>query len=150
MKKTILFIAVLLIILGGAYFFYARQADAPAVPANTSAPEYVRASANDIVIASPDPGETVGSIVDVSGRARGYWYFEASFPLEIVNDAGVTVASGIATAQDEWMTEEFVPFTATLTLTVPYAGPATLILHKDNPSGDAIRDASISIPIIVQ
>ncbi|TAK58717.1 hypothetical protein EPO14_02720 [Patescibacteria group bacterium] len=152
MKKYI-FAFLLLVLLGvGAYFLYPLLAHAPAsaTSTQTSAPTYVRASANDIAIASPKPDETLGSIVDVSGRARGTWYFEASFPVEVVDDKGAVLGQGIATAQDEWMTEEFVPFTATITLTTPYTGPATLILKKDNPSGESSRDASVSIPVLIQ
>lgn len=150
MKKYI-FAFVLVVLLGvGAYFLYPLLAHAPAVSTQTSVPTYVNASANDIVVASPKPGETLGSIIDVSGRARGLWYFEASFPIEVVTSAGAVVGQGIATADGEWMTEEFVPFTATITLTTPYTGPATLILKKDNPSGESSRDASVSLPIIIQ
>ncbi|TSD06170.1 MAG: hypothetical protein Greene07147_29 [Parcubacteria group bacterium Greene0714_7] len=150
MKKYI-FAFLLLALLGvGAYFLYPLLAHAPATSVQTSVPTYVRASLNDIVVASPKPDETLGSIIDVSGRARGLWYFEASFPVEVVDSRGAVLGKSIATAQEDWMTEEFVPFTATITLTTPYAGPATLILRKDNPSGESSRDASISIPILIQ
>lgn len=150
MKKYI-FSFLLLAFLGvGAYFLYPLLAHAPATTTQTTAPTYVRASLDDIVIASPKPDEILGSIIDVSGRARGLWYFEASFPVEVIDSTGAVIGQGIATAQGEWMTEEFVPFTSTITLTTPYTGPATLILKKDNPSGESSRDASISIPIIIQ
>lgn len=150
MKKYI-FAFLLLVLLGvGAYFLYPLLAHAPATATETSAPTYVRASLNDIVIASPKPDEILGSIIDISGRARGLWYFEASFPIEIVDGTGAVIGQGIGTAQGEWMTEEFVPFTSTITLTTPYTGSATLILKKDNPSGESSRDASVSIPIVIQ
>ncbi len=151
MKKYLLIFLVVIVAIGGAaYFLFPHQADAPATSVGASAPKYLNASIDDIVVASPKPDETLGSVVDVSGRARGHWYFEASFPVEITDDTGAVIGQGVATAQDDWMTEEFVPFTATITLTVPYIGSATLILKKDNPSGEESREASVWIPIAIQ
>ena len=101
------------------------------------------AGENDIVVGST---LSLGSKVQIQGKARGYWYFEASFPVEIKDATGNIIASGIATAQSEWMTEEFVPFSANIDLATPYSGPATIILKKDNPSGEADKDASLSYP----
>lgn len=44
------------------------------------------------------------------------------------------------------MTEEFVPFTATLRFTSP-GGHGTLILRKDNPSGLPEHDDALVIPV---
>ncbi|MES2134926.1 MAG: Gmad2 immunoglobulin-like domain-containing protein [Patescibacteria group bacterium] len=145
-KYLVLFGVLVLVAVGALYFFFLSEVDAPSV----STVHYVNATADNIVVASPKPGESLGSIIDVSGRARGMWYFEASFPIQVVDDTGAVIAQDIATADGEWMTEEFVPFTATITLTSPYTGPATLILKKDNPSGEASRDASMEIPIVIQ
>lgn len=150
MKKYIIALALLVLLGGGAYFLYPLLVHAPTISTQASNFKYTHASENDIIVASPKPDEILGSIIDVSGRARGTWYFEASFPVEVLDDKGAILGQGVATAQGEWMTEEFVPFTATITLTTPYTGPATLTLKKDNPSGESFRDASISLPIIIQ
>ncbi len=94
------------------------------------------------------PGVTVLPKFIVSGEARGPWFFEASFPVEVLDKDGNNIAQGIAQAQGEWMTEEFVPFRAEVNVG-DYSGPATLVLHKDNPSGMADKDASLSVPIEV-
>lgn len=97
----------------------------------------------------PRPNQEIGKEIVIRGEARGYWYFEASFPIEVKDDNGNTVGNGIAQAQSEWMTENFVPFKANITLS---SNPATkygkIILNKDNPSGDPGRDDSLIIPII--
>jgi hypothetical protein len=100
-----------------------------------------------IVLERPRPNETVSSPLVISGRARGYWFFEASFPVELLDDSGGVIASGIATAKDEWMTEAFVPFSATLEFSSPVTEKGTLILRKDNPSGLPEHDDRLVVPV---
>ena len=87
------------------------------------------------ILESPRPGQKISSPLIVRGRARGFWFFEASFPLSVLHEDGRVLASGIATAMEEWMTTEFVPFEAELTFSEPVSGSGFLILNKDNPSG---------------
>jgi hypothetical protein len=106
-------------------------------------------NADLIRVQTPQQGATVGSPLVVTGEARGPWFFEASFPVRLRDASGVDLATTVATAQGEWMTEEFVPFTATLDIPSDFQGPATLLLQKDNPSGLPENDKAISIPVIV-
>ncbi|MES2014558.1 MAG: Gmad2 immunoglobulin-like domain-containing protein [Patescibacteria group bacterium] len=151
MKKYIIAIGILLALGAfGVFYFWHGQSAVPLVSGAKSEVVYRNASADTIVVASPKPGELFGSIIDVQGRARGRWYFEASFPVSVEDSAGNVIGSGVATAGSDWMTTEFVPFTATITLTTSYVGEAKVILKKDNPSGESSRDASITIPITIQ
>ena len=103
---------------------------------------------NLITVTSPTANQRVMSPLTITGQARGTWYFEASFPVELRNAAGAVIAQGPAQAQGEWMTENFVPFKTTLSFPAQPAGSkGTLILRKDNPSGDPVRDQSVSIPV---
>lgn len=109
---------------------------------------------NLIRVSSPTPNATITSPLKITGEARGNWFFEASFPVSLVNWDGLIIADGIATAEGEWMTEEFVPFTAELEFVSPYkAGDpdfmknGTLILQKDNPSGLPEHDDALEIPL---
>ena len=111
---------------------------------------YDRASTDLIVVDLPTPGAVVGKEFSVIGKARGNWFFEASFPLRVLDKDGKVLAEHYATAQGEWMTTEFVPFKGDLVVPASYIGPATLILMKDNPSGLPEHDASISFPIIIE
>ncbi len=97
----------------------------------------------------PD-GSTITSPLVLSGRARGPWYFEASFPVELVAEDGTVIARAVAQADGEWMTTEFVPFNATLTFASSTVGTASLVLRKDNPSGMAEFDDSLIIPVILK
>ena len=100
-----------------------------------------------INIEVPRPNETVTSPIQIEGVARGFWFFEASFPIKLVDTKGKEITSGIATTQDEWMTEDFVHFTAELTFEKPEAINGILILERDNPSGLPENDEALSIPV---
>lgn len=112
---------------------------------------FTRKISNDysdlITVTAPTVNAQVGSPLTVTGQARGQWYFEASFPVTLVDANGTTLAQVPAQAQGEWMTENFVPFKATLTFAPPATQTGTLILHNDNPSGLPENDKEIRIPV---
>lgn len=110
---------------------------------------YVNATADDIVVDNITiENNVIASPLTITGEARGWWYFEASFPIVLTDWDGLIIAEGFATAQDEWMTEDLVPFSATLTFEKPFYGErGTLILKRDNPSGLPEHDASLEIPV---
>jgi hypothetical protein len=101
----------------------------------------------DITVSSPTAGSTVSSPLTVTGEAKGGWYFEASFPVHLLDGNGNEIVSAPATAQGDWMTPNFVPFSVTLTFPTPATSTGTLVLEKDNPSGEPQNAASISIPV---
>lgn len=91
----------------------------------------------------------ISSPLVVTGEARGNWFFEASFPVVLTNWDGLIIAEGIAKADGDWMTTDFVPFKATLSFSRPdYGDNGFLILKKDNPSGLSQFDDALEIPII--
>jgi len=103
---------------------------------------------NLIRLDNPRPNQIIISPLTIAGQARGYWFFEASFPVVLVDWDGLIIAQGIATAQDDWMTEDFVSFEVTLEFTKPeYKNNGALILQKDNPSGLPENDDALEIPI---
>ncbi len=111
---------------------------------------YTNASTEQILVELPTPGAVTGKTFSVLGRARGNWFFEASFPVELKDMSGNLLAQGIAQAQSDWMTTEFVGFRADITAPETFIGQATLILKKDNPSGLPEHDGSVSFPITVE
>ncbi|MFA5644537.1 MAG: Gmad2 immunoglobulin-like domain-containing protein [Patescibacteria group bacterium] len=97
----------------------------------------------------PLPNSEISSPLEISGTARGLWYFEASFPITLVDSKGNIIVESFATAQDDWMTEEFVPFLSQLEFSSPASGSrGKLILKKDNPSGLVEHDDFLEIPVI--
>lgn len=104
---------------------------------------------NLIRVASPRPNAVVTAPLEVLGSARGTWFFEASFPIVVENADGGVIGQGIATALGEWMTEEFVPFSAKISYTLATTQQAVLVLKKDNPSGLPEHDDELRIPVML-
>ena len=152
------FIVVLLLLLGAGAWYLSGKYDINTIfgilttPANTGTNEYrySNASSDTITVDAPHAGAVVGKSFSVTGHARGLWFFEASFPVVVLDQDGNVLASAPATTTAEWMTNDLIPFTADLMVPESYVGPATLELKKDNPSGDPRNDASLSYPITVQ
>ncbi len=106
-------------------------------------------TSENVKVSSPLPNATLGKAFTVIGEAQGTWYFEASFPVQIRDSQNNLIAQTHAEAQSDWMTQNLVPFTATVTVE-NYSGPATLVLLKDNPSGLPENDDSVEFPIVIQ
>ncbi|MEK7606502.1 MAG: Gmad2 immunoglobulin-like domain-containing protein [Patescibacteria group bacterium] len=177
--KTSTLIIILIIglaLLGGMYFFFPPNTSvegdeittfeecAAKYPVMESYPEQCRTpdgkhftrdigneleKMNLIRINTPRPGETIESPLTITGEARGYWFFEASFPVVLLNANGQEIATGIAQAQGEWMTEDFVPFSTTLTFTNDTTQKGTFLLKKDNPSGLPENEDRLVVPVII-
>ncbi len=98
-------------------------------------------------ITSPRANETVTSPLLVKGEARGNWYFEASFPVKLLDGNNQVIAQTPAHAEGDWMTNEFVPFSATLQFETPSTPTGTLVLKKDNPSGLPQNADELRIPV---
>jgi len=106
---------------------------------------------NDVIrVFKPQPHSIVTNPLVILGEARGTWFFEASFPVHLDDASGAAIATGVAQAQGEWMTEEFVPFQVTLDIPNAFSGEATLVLEKDNPSGLPEHADSLGIPVTIK
>lgn len=101
-----------------------------------------------IKITSPRPNQIIESPFQITGEARGYWFFEASFPIKLYDGKGNLLGIAIAQAQDEWMTEGFVPFRANLKFSFSATQKGNLVLEKDNPSGLPEKDDELRVPIV--
>lgn len=170
MKHVLYFALAALVVFMVAYLTTHNDVaapDAPVVPTPTTTPDevvqeptipadiaaHIASKADKIVLTSPQPYATISSPVTLKGEARGFWFFEASFPVVVVNWDGLIIGEGIATADGEWMTEDFVPFTATVNFTADpsgYSNRGALILKRDNPSGMPENDDALEIPIVFE
>jgi hypothetical protein len=144
MKKNIkLFIAFFIIGFIVA-FLWTRISQTPEVPLEHPL----------IRLFEPRPGDIITSPLVIRGEARGYWFFEASFPIALTNWDGLIIADHYIMTSAEWMTEDFVPFEGILEFESPYAEGdpefmkrGTLILQKDNPSGLPEHDDAFEITV---
>jgi len=100
-----------------------------------------------ISVSNPRPNQTIQSPIVIEGEARGFWFFEADFPVKLLDGNGNLLAQDIARAQSDWMTEDFVPFKAELYFQAPITEKGTLILEKDNPSGLPENADELRIPV---
>ncbi len=102
----------------------------------------------EVVLDTPQYGALVKSPLVVTGKAKGTWFFEANLPVTLkdVENNKVLVQVG-AQAQSDWMTTEYVPFTATLNFDPGTAQYGVLVIEKDNPSGMPEFDSSFAIPV---
>lgn len=92
---------------------------------------------NNIKVSKPMSGDTISSPVEIIGEAKGTWFFEGDFPVKLLDKNGKIIAEAPARALGEWMTEDFVPFRAILEFSAPQGMAGTLVLAKDDPSGQA-------------
>lgn len=157
MKKLSLAFAVLTLVGGGCLATPAPQTSIeqppvvqPPVVAQPVAedPQYGPTyKAEKIKLDTLKVGDVVASPLTITGKARGSWFFEASFPVKLVDANNKLVANGVAQAKGEWMTTEFVPYSVTLTFAPPATATGTLILQKDNPSGLPANDDEMRLPV---
>lgn len=133
----------------GGYSFVLQGATATSVTLRVEKLVAVQPGPKDnlIRVSTPAPNALVSSPLRIEGEARGTWYFEASFPVKLLDANGKQVAAHYATALGEWMTEDFVPFASTLEFAKPATATGTLVLQKDNPSGLPEHDDEIRIPV---
>jgi len=153
MKKIALIgIIVLILVALGIVLLY-DVSKAPEVPETPEIPvlpdgQFPTPSHSLIEVTSPRPNAEVSSPIKVSGKARGYWFFEASFPVRVLDGDGNIIGLGIAQAQGEWMTEDFVPFEGTITFSDQRFEKGTIVFSKDNPSGLPENDDEFRVPVL--
>ncbi|OGG49646.1 hypothetical protein A2763_03120 [Candidatus Kaiserbacteria bacterium RIFCSPHIGHO2_01_FULL_54_36] len=147
----ILLLTAVIIALAWVLFAVPSPVEAPTATSTspTTTPDPDQPLSARVIVTSPKANATVGKTLVVSGSAPGPWFFEASFPIKIVDGDNDFIGNGIAQAQGEWMTTEQVTFTSVITIE-NYSGPATVVLLRDNPSGMPENDDSVSIPIVIQ
>jgi hypothetical protein len=138
---------ILIAVFGFVVFYFTKnntEAPVDQIPDSTTK----EVDPNTMIdVVSPVPYGMVTSPVSVIGQAKGTWYFEASFPVTLIDANGKVIVQTHAEAQGDWMTENFVPFLATLNFSKPATKTGTLILEKDNPSGLPEHDAKVEIPV---
>jgi hypothetical protein len=147
-NKTIIFVSIVIALVAGigvGYFFgYDHGWEKAQKDTNTK---------SDLIrISSPRPNQKITSPLVITGEARGYWFFEATFPITLTDWDGKIITQHYAEAQDEWMSEDFVPFKAVLEFENPswdaeFSKRGTLILHKQNASGLPEHDDALEFTV---
>ena len=151
LKTLAIVFAVIIIVLLGVLFFY-NPAKAPQLPPdNVGGAKILQPTMSadgHVGVTAPQAGALIASPATVIGAVTGGgWFFEGSFPIKIVDGDGAVIGRGVAQAQADWTSTSSVPFTAIINFTAPHSATGTVVLSKDNPSGLAKNDASMSIPV---
>ncbi len=181
MKKPIIFVILILIILGAGFLTWKYLSNKAEIAKISSFDECVaknfpvlesyprqcktpdgRTFAEDvgnaldkqdlIKVTEPLPNAVIQSPLTIRGEARGFWFFEASFPVQLLDGNGneVPLNPSYIMTQGEWMTENFVPFEAQIEFQKPATKTGTLILKKDNPSDLPQNADQLIIPVSFQ
>lgn len=162
MKQKSILLFILFIVVFGAFLYLWQQwpileTQPNQRPPETSVPVETEATNKNpthplLVLDYPQENSTVKSPLSIAGTARGPWFFEATFPVVLTNWDGLIIAEGYATAQGDWMTEDFVPFSAELTFSADtsVSNRGSLILQKANASGLHENDDAYEITVFFE
>ena len=99
----------------------------------------------EAIVESPQANDTISSPLVIKGEAPGYWFFEASLPIKLLDNQGVLIASAPASAESDPLTDNLVPFKALLEFNTT-ATSGYLVVNNDNPSGLPENELSVKIP----
>jgi len=138
----IVFIALGLMLVAAVVLLTAKY------PKLANAPTENSVSGNDeIVIITPAQGQEISSPVHIEGKAKGNWFFEASFPITVLDENGNTLGISHAQAQGDWQTSDFVNFIADITFNPSSGTKGILRFENDNPSGLPENQKTFDLPI---
>lgn len=102
---------------------------------------------NLIRLDQPVPNQEINSPLQIRGRARGSWFFEAEAPVQVLSENGKLLGSGSIKAKGKWMTSEFVPFEGELRFDTAETTEGFLVFKHSNASGKPEHDRSWRIPV---
>lgn len=139
MKYTnrIIFILLIIIILIVGYNFYTRY----------SIIKKINDAKDLIVIETPKPYQKVQNPIYIKGKAKGNFFFEATFPVRIEDENGNIVKNSYIMTKENWMSEDFVSFETKLYIDELKIKRGFIIFEKANPSGLKENKFEIKIPV---
>lgn len=150
-KLLVVVMGVAIIVLVGVLLFYTPAQGPTLPPDNVGDAKIVHpivSADGRLSVTSLKVGQRVTSPITVAGYViGGHWFFEGSFPVKVVDESGAVLGRGIAQAQADWMSTGTVPFTAIVQYAPAASAEGTVVLSRDNPSGDPENDQSLSIPV---
>lgn len=103
--------------------------------------------ADEIQIEFPKRDSVVTSPLAVKGRVRGFWFFEASMPVSILDAERKVIVKVPLQAKGDWMTENFVEFEGKIPFVRPNTPSGFVVFENDNPSGDPTHSKSFEVPV---
>ncbi|MBP9758239.1 GerMN domain-containing protein [Candidatus Dojkabacteria bacterium] len=89
----------------------------------------------ELQIFQPDSLSEIKSPLVIEGEVRGVWYFEGTFPIRIEDKDGNLIKQGIAQSSEDWMSDDWVGFRASIDFDVENTTDAKIVFERSNPSG---------------
>ena len=108
---------------------------------------YISDKGAEVIVYNPINNSVVVSPFKIVGEVPGSWSFEADFPIKLFDSNNKVIGEAVAKLHDDWMTEEFVLFSADMSFSKPETENGTLILYKDNPSGLTENEDSVKLSV---
>lgn len=175
MKKVFLLLFVFLLAGGGVAFYFTKIANTglkiPAPSVDAKKDQENTSGNNDSTTGSENTGETASSTVPVSdlidqirvtsvsgnqevsspvviqGQARGNWFFEEKFLVQVTDEAGKVLGRTNAQAKGDVTPEEFIPFIATVDFPTPSGVTGYIVLQKMTALGTVETGMSLKVPV---
>lgn len=104
---------------------------------------------NELQLNNPKPGDNVKSPLEVSGKIKRSWTFEAIMSVWLIDSRRQVVGGGPVYTTAENETDEWVNFSTTINFETNDKG-GYLQFKNDNPSGLPENAKQIEIPISFQ
>lgn len=140
-KLVVVVFAVVIVVLL-AVLIFVQPAGAPELP------RPLTSSDGRLMVTSPLPGALVVSPASLVGSVTGGgWFFEASFPVKILDGDGKVLGQGPVQAGADWMTTGTVPFAVAFPFKAPQYATGTIVFMKDNPSGAPENAGELIVPV---
>ena len=144
---VIVFAAIIVVLLG--ILIFVQPAKSPTV-ARTGVPSSTVATSSDghLEVDTPLANDAISSPIGIEGKVTGGgWFFEASFPIQILDGDGKVIGGGATQALDDWMSTGTVRFSASINFTSPHYTTGTILFMNDNPSGLPKNQKTLSLPV---
>lgn len=100
-----------------------------------------------IKVSEPLPDLEIQSPITIKGRAKGFWFFEATAPVELVDSKGKEIAQGYIKTDGDWMTKDWVNFSGEMEFEIPDDENGYLVFYRSNPSGEAEHAQMFKMPV---
>jgi len=141
------FLAAVIVGLLGVLIFW-KPAQVPSQPVDVgNYPPLVSADGH-LQVDLPHANDLISSPVAIEGSVTGGgWFFEASFPIKVLDGDGTVLGTGNAQALSDWTSTGTVPFSASIVFTAPHFATGTILFANDNPSGLPVDQKSFSVSV---
>lgn len=128
------------------YYFQDEEENLQEQEVKESSQIFTSPQGADLEITNPNLSKQVNCPLEIEGKIPGIWFFEADFAIEISQNEEI-LETVIATAQEDWMTEEAVEFFASYDCNNCQDGSLDLLFIRDNPSDLLENNDTISVNI---